>query len=194
MIRELLSRYKEKNSGLLPERILFIRDGMSESQLVELRNTEGVALREVLEETPSRRTPITLAVAIKRHHTRMFPTNPDDADRLGNCPAGTIIESGGRSGSGAHGFDFYLQAHAALIGTARPTYYKLILDENKLTVDEFQRLVAGNCSSYARSTSTVSVFTGVYYADQACARARLHLRPSTDGTHIVLPPVSPNLK
>lgn len=38
-------------------------------------------------------------------------------------------------------FDWYQQAHAGLIGTARPTHYIVLLDENGYKSDELQKLV-----------------------------------------------------
>jgi eukaryotic translation initiation factor 2C len=80
----------------------------------------------------------------------MFPENGQDADRTGNCLAGTVVEQGvshpGRceiwselnSGLTIYSiveFDFYLQSHAGLLGTSRPAHYNVLLDENEFTPD-----------------------------------------------------------
>lgn len=80
---------------------------------------------------------ITLIVVGKRHHIRysclppsqihlniffrsLFPE--EQADKSGNCPAGTVADRGI-----AHPteFDFYLQSHGGLLGTSRPAHYSV---------------------------------------------------------------------
>lgn len=54
---------------------------------------------------------ITVIVVGKRHHVRFFPQNPGDADRSGNCPAGTVVD---REVAHPTEFDFYLQVRFML--------------------------------------------------------------------------------
>lgn len=68
-----------------------------------------------------------------------------------------------------------------------------IVDENNMGADAFQRLTFNLCSSYARATTSVAVCPPVYYADQACERARLHLMDADDGK-MKLGPVHTNLR
>jgi eukaryotic translation initiation factor 2C len=70
---------------------------------------------------------ITVIVVGKRHHVRFFPANANEADRSGNCIAGTVVDS-----DIAHPveFDFYLQSHGGLLGTSRPSHYNVLHDEN----------------------------------------------------------------
>ena len=72
------------------------------------------------------------------------------------------------------GFDFYLQSHAALQGTSRPTHYYVLFDENGFNPDSLQTLSYNLCYVYARSTRAVSIVPPVYYARLACSRARFH--------------------
>ncbi len=50
-----------------------------------------------------------------------------------------------------------LVSQAVLQGTARPTRYLVLLDENKLSVDDFQRLTNNLCWNYARATKAVGL-------------------------------------
>jgi len=104
----------------------------------------------------------------------MFPQNPGDADRSGNCPSGTVIDT-----DIVHPteFDFYLQSHGGLLGTSRPCHYSILLDENQFTADSLQQLSFSLCHVYARSTRAVSLPSPVYYADIVCSRARTHYDP-----------------
>ncbi|ODN80083.1 hypothetical protein L198_07893 [Cryptococcus wingfieldii CBS 7118] len=69
--------------------------------------------------------------------------------------------------------DFYLQAHAGLQGTARPTHYVVVADENKYTADKLQGLVNTLCYSFARATRSVSMVPVAYYAHIVAEKVRL---------------------
>jgi eukaryotic translation initiation factor 2C len=73
---------------------------------------------------------ITMIIVGKRHHVRFFPKNAKDADRSGNCPAGTVVDS---EVTNPVEFDFYLQSHGGLLGTSRPAHYNVLHDENGFT-------------------------------------------------------------
>jgi len=118
--------------------------------------------------------PLTFVVVGKRHHVRMFPENGQDADRTGNCLAGTVVEQGV---SHPVEFDFYLQSHAGLLGTSRPAHYNVLLDENEFTPDALQQLTYSLCHIYARSTRSVSIPAPTYYADIVCSRSSNHYDP-----------------
>ena len=69
-------------------------------------------------------------------------------------------------------FDFYLQAHAGLQGTVKPTHYVVIYDESSLTADMVQQGVHAASYLYARATKAVSLVPPAYYADIVCEQAR----------------------
>ena len=69
-------------------------------------------------------------------------------------------------------FDFYLQAHAGLQGTVKPTHYVVIYDESALTADMVQQGVHAASYLYARATKAVSLVPPAYYADIVCEQAR----------------------
>ena len=58
----------------------------------------------------------TIVIVGKRHHTRFYPTSSEHADaKHGYNPRpGTVVDRGITM---QKGWDFYLQAHAALKGT-----------------------------------------------------------------------------
>ena len=53
---------------------------------------------------------------------RFFPQSERDADKSGNCPAGTVVD---REVAHPTEFDFYLQSHGGLLGTSRPAHYSV---------------------------------------------------------------------
>ena len=94
-------------------------------------------------------------------------------------------------------YDFYLSAHSAIQGTARPVHYHVIKDEMGVPVNEFQRMIYQLSYQYMRSTTPVSLckllsnfflsvlilqVPAVYYAHIASNRARCHeSAPSSAG-------------
>jgi len=118
-------------------------------------------------------------VVQKRHHARFFPMHEKDADTTGNCPPGTVVES---TITHPFEFDFYLQSHAGLQGTSRPTHYHVLLDENGFTPDSLQTLSYNLCYVYARCTRAVSIVPPVFYAHLVCSRARFHIIRNTDSS------------
>ena len=77
-------------------------------------------------------------------------------------------------------WDFYLQSHAAITGTARPAHYFVLLDEifektKKDPVAELERLTYNLCHLYGKATVSVSIPPPVYYADLACGRGKRYL-------------------
>ncbi|RGB28543.1 Piwi domain-containing protein [Rhizophagus diaphanus] len=173
MTKELLKTFYQ-TCGRKPERILFYRDGVSEGQFDQVLNGEIKAVRAAcMSLDESYKPSITFVVVQKRHHTRFFPLDKRDSDRTGNCLPGTVIESGITH---PYEFDFYLQSHAGLQGTSRPTHYHVLFDENTFTSDGLQALSYNLCYVYARCTRAVSLVPPVYYAHIVCRRARFHAR------------------
>jgi eukaryotic translation initiation factor 2C len=158
----------------LPSTIYYFRDGVSEGQFGMVIETEVQALKEWFRtKYPQDNVPkpkITVIVATKRHHIRLFPA-PGHGDKNDNPHPGTLVEN-----TVCHPFqwDFYLNSHSAIQGTARPVHYHVLLDENKCNPDQLQAMIYGQCYQYARSTTPVSLHPAIYYADIAAARARSH--------------------
>ncbi|KAK7020337.1 Piwi-domain-containing protein [Favolaschia claudopus] len=178
MVKEMLTKYmsyreKAENVKLpAPKRLFFYRDGVSEGQFQQVLDNELPLIKaacRALKIDPK----ITLIIVGKRHHIRLFPQDKD-ADRSGNCPAGTVVD---RDIGHPTEFDFYLQSHGGLLGTSRPAHYSVLYDENNLSADAIQSLSYALCHVYARATRSVSIPAPVYYADIVCARAKIHYDP-----------------
>ncbi|KAG8775710.1 hypothetical protein FRC12_001319 [Ceratobasidium sp. 428] len=175
MMVERLTAFKTKNN-ILPSRILFFRDGVSEGQFLTVRDDELPKMQQAFAKFPTRdgkpyAPKLTILIAGKRHHTRFFPTRDEDADK-GNCKPGTVVDRGVTS---VYDFDFFLQAHSGLQGTTRPTHYTVVHDENGFTADRLQGLTHGMAYLFARATRAVSLVPPAYYADLACERGRCYL-------------------
>ena len=192
MLKTRLNLWKTKGKHAeLPENILLYRDGVSEGQYDLVLNKELPLLREACAEAypaawTKRGLPrMTVLVVGKRHHTRFFPTVMDKDkmdEKTGNCCNGTIVD---RHVTEARNWDFYLQAHNALQGTARPAHYFIILDEIftkrpvpstfKNHADVLEDLTHNMCYLFGRATKAVSLCPPAYYADLVCERARCYL-------------------
>lgn len=169
MVIDLLKAFRAKN-GRLPQRILFYRDGVSEGQFRKVMEVEVDMLRKAFKGGYGDNPPkLTFVIVQKRHHTRFEPTNQREADRNGNCRPGTVVDTGIVV---KQEFDFFLQSHASLLGTGRPTHYRVLVDDNNFKADNFQSLTNKLCYLNARCTSSISIVTPAYYAHLICNRAR----------------------
>ncbi|GME64841.1 Argonaute/Dicer protein PAZ [Neofusicoccum parvum] len=187
-----LWRTKGKHAAL-PENILVYRDGVSEGQYPLVLSQEIPRLRAACTalypaDAQKRGLPrLTVVVVGKRHHTRFYPTKEADGDRSGNTKPGTVVDRGVTE---ARNWDFFLQAHAALQGTARPAHYHVVLDEIfrahyggtkkppppfRNTADVLEDLTLSLCYLFGRATKAVSLCPPAYYADIACERGRAYL-------------------
>ncbi|KAF9873507.1 eukaryotic translation initiation factor 2c [Colletotrichum karsti] len=162
--------HKRMNHPAPPPHIIYFRDGVSEGQYAQVLEYEIGAMKEIFKSKyPGAKQPkFTVIVATKRHHIRFFP---QQGDKNGNPLPGTLLEK-----EVCHPFwwDFYLCSHVAIQGTARPVHYTVLMDEAKMSSNDLQKMIYGQCYQYARSTTPVSLHPAIYYADLAAGRARAH--------------------
>ncbi len=192
MLMSRLNLWKTKGKHAnLPENILVYRDGVSEGQYEIVLNQELPQLRRACEQmyppadTKKGFPRISIIICGKRHKTRFYPTAEKDCDRSGNTKPGTVVDRGVTE---ARNWDFFLQAHAALQGTARPCHYYIVHDEIFRQIyakqipapfqniaDILEDLTHNMCYLFGRATKAVSLCPPAYYADLACDRARCYL-------------------
>lgn len=210
MVTERLKLWQKAHSGL-PERILYYRDGVSESQYQEVLAKEGGAIKAAWDslrrntKSASRQVKIVFIVCGKRHNARFFAkhekdtyfvnglhgakswddkvndafnADPKDTQRPnGNLKPGLIVDrviSRPKKDPKDEVFDFFLQSHAALKGTARSCHY-VVLQNDFLTTDEIQELTHAFCYNYAKATKGISQAAPAYYADRLCTRGSQYL-------------------
>ncbi|KAI7022526.1 hypothetical protein KC355_g2044 [Hortaea werneckii] len=231
MVKERLIDWAMKHRGpngrpTLPARMLFYRDGVSESQYAKMRSFEipqiqkafnwaqaylewsqaphlaGVSLDPASNPWPAMmpstqhsrdndeehfidntRIPVhfqlTYVVVGKRHNTRFYPMREEDITKIGpritnrNVKPGLVVD---QVITHPYSFDFYLQSHQAVKGTARSAHYFVLQNDMRLTLDQLQRTTHDFCYTYARATKGVSYCAPAYYADRLCDRGRCYLR------------------
>ena len=169
MVRNWFSRV---GRGQPPARVLYIRDGVSEGQYAAVLEEEVRDMKECFRKIGCKTIPkFTVVIAGKRHHIRFFP-DKGKGDRNDNPIPGTLVETGCTH---PFEFDFYLCAHSAIKGTARPIHYQCILNEGEWVSTELQSFIFEHSYQYVRSTTPVSLHPAVYYAHLAADRSRAHL-------------------
>ena len=110
MVKELLVEFYKANRGRKPTKIIFYRDGVSETQFDQVVVHEVGAIQVACMMLGKEYRPkITFIVVQKCHHTRLFCEDRWDASgRAQNVPPGTTVDSGITH---PYGFDFYLCSH-----------------------------------------------------------------------------------
>jgi len=168
MMPGLIKAWRDKNGGIKPQHVFYLRDGVAEGQFNQVLEYEVKTLRKLFKDHTGADPKFTVIIATKRHHIRFFP---EQGDKNGNPLPGTLVET-----DVTHPFhyDFYLCSHVAIQGTARPVHYNVLVDEVGMKPDDLQRMIYQQCYQYARSTTPVSLHPAVYYAHLAGARARAH--------------------
>lgn len=192
MLRSRLDLWRQKNNQTLPENILVFRDGVSEGQYATVLEVELPQLRNACKEKyPPSQTEkglprFSIVIVGKRHHTRFYPTAERDADQKSNPRNGTVVDRGITE---VQNWDFFMQAHTCIQGTARPAHYYVVVDEifrarydkrppfpNGNTADALEDLTHNMCHLFGRATRTVSLCPPAYYADLLCDRGRCYIK------------------
>jgi eukaryotic translation initiation factor 2C len=100
MAERLLTQFRNE-TRTDPEKIIYLRDGVSEGQYDQVLQLEANAIYTEAQRLvgPGRRVTLTVIIVRKRHHTSFFSTgNP-----LANIEPGTIVD---KSVTHPRGFDF----------------------------------------------------------------------------------------
>ena len=195
MLCSRLDLWKTKGGNkTLPENIMVFRDGISEGQFHRVLQLELPQIRKAITRTYGTGNAPRLFIAVcgKRHNVRFAPSASKDCDRGNNCNPGLVVDSGITE---TRVWDFYLQPHKAIQGTARSCHYTVLHDEifnNPKSVAEFGKGPTANkadllqemCNAlaytYPRATKAVSLSTPAKLADLACDRARAYLAKFID--------------
>ncbi|KAM3397998.1 protein argonaute 4-like [Capsicum galapagoense] len=163
IMREALLDFYVSSGKRKPEHIIIFRDGVSESQFNQVLNVELDQIIEACKFLDEKWNPkFVVIVAQKNHHTKFF--QPNDPN---NVPPGTIIDN---KVCHPRNYDFYLCAHAGMIGTTRPTHYHVLYDELGFSADDLQELVHNLSYVYQRSTTAISVVAPICYAHLAATQ------------------------
>ncbi|KAK7942912.1 Piwi domain-containing protein [Apiospora aurea] len=182
-----LRLWQKANNQQLPDNILIFRDGVSEGQFAQVLTNEVPQMRKACSKVyPANRKPLfTLVVSVKRHQTRFYPTDIKNMTKSRNVKNGTVVDRGVTL---ARTWDFFLVAHTALQGTARPAHYTVLLDEifepkyKAEAANMMEKVVHEMCYLFGRATKAVSICPPAYYADILCTRRRVYMSDVFDAS------------
>ena len=127
---------------------------------------------------------LTLAFIVvgKRHHTRFYAATMqqtyESRDKKvkfvnGNLRPGLLVDS---VVTAPKPFNFFLQSHAAIKGTARSAHYYVLENDTEIPNNELQNITMMLCYTFGRSTTGVSYAAPAYIADRLCERGRAYIR------------------
>ncbi|KAF5746116.1 protein argonaute 16 [Tripterygium wilfordii] len=163
IIRELLLDFYRTSQGRKPKQIIVFRDGVSESQFNQVLNIELDQIIKAYQLLGEVDVPkFTVIVAQKNHHTKLFLANGPE-----NVPPGTVVDT---KIVHPRNYDFYMCAHAGMIGTSRPAHYHVLIDEIGFSADDLQHLIHSLSYVYQRSTTAISIVAPICYAHLAAAQ------------------------
>ncbi|KAF2122669.1 Piwi domain-containing protein [Lophiotrema nucula] len=191
MMKERFQAWKDNNNGRLPKRVLFYRDGVSESQFPQCIDLEipGIvkAHTELNNKKPDPELKITFVVVTKRHHTRFYAIHKSQSYETvekrngvkqppyvnGNLKPGLLVDDYVTTPTGVN---FFLQSHCAIKGTARSAHYHVLKDGIGLGKDSLTEVTMMLCYAFGRATKGVSYVAPAYIADRLCDRGSVWLR------------------
>ncbi len=155
-VSALLDCFCKRNGGNMPRRIIVYRDGVSENQFETVLEKELAAYKDALAQRGYDENSVQIAIVMcqKRHQTRLVYQMNENREYInpcvGLCVDGSsfynqtpeqIAASSKSSGGDNVGCintpglnEFYLNSHAAVLGTSKPCKYVLIYDEIGLKV------------------------------------------------------------
>ncbi|PIA48666.1 hypothetical protein AQUCO_01400920v1 [Aquilegia coerulea] len=163
IMQELLLDFYVSSGKRKPDNVVIFRDGVSESQFNQVLNIELDQIIEACKFLDAKWSPkFTVIIAQKNHHTKFFQKGSTE-----NVPNGTVID---KQICHPRNNDFYMCAHAGMIGTTRPTHYHVLHDEIGFSADDLQELVHSLSYVYQRSTTAISIVAPVCYAHLAAAQ------------------------
>ena len=155
----------ENDNKCFPERILFLRDGISDGNFRQA-GIEIEAIRKALaDRLPGRSIPITFVVCQSQQQGfKMVPESiPDRGRPMTNVRSGTSLQCGDSS--------FYLIAQGGLKGTSKPVKHIVIINENESPVDgigltllNLENLANQMCYKYPTATKAVREVPAIKYA------------------------------
>ncbi|XP_015367176.1 PREDICTED: protein argonaute-3-like [Diuraphis noxia] len=155
---KVVIQFKAKN-GLLPEKIIIYRDGVSDGDLKQVEEIELSDLIESFKSYPGNYNPmVSLIIVQKRINTRVFQYVNE---KYSNPSPGTVIDS---TVTRRNYFDFFLVSQHVRQGTVNPTHYIVLKNGCNLSVENVQRLSYKLCHLYYNWCGTVKVPAPVQYA------------------------------
>ena len=170
MMESLFNCYYRRN-GHVPAKVIFYRDGISDSMFETSMKKEVpqiyLAFRRCFPLYPEE-LKLTFITCQKNHNVRLFPEFKY-SDQNGNALPGLVIDHEITSNTFT---DFYLQSHSTLHGTGRSCRYITLIDDNEYDLEELEVFTYSLCYLLNRCTTAIGICAPARYAHLVCFRAR----------------------
>lgn len=161
MFLKILEQYHRVEKKL-PARVIFYRDGVGQSFIERTLEQEVGGIIEAMEKKFALKRPKITVVLVTKRISDKFATRHGHP---GNPLPGTVVESGvvepGRA-------SFFMIAQKVTQGTANPTKYQVVYDENETRFEDLIRLTHNLCWGYFNWMGPVKVPAPVQYAHKNC--------------------------
>lgn len=161
MFLSILEQY-QKVEKRLPAKVLFYRDGVGQSFIERTLQSEVGSIIQAMETKYTLKRPKITVVLVTKRISDKFAT----ADQRPLNPiAGTVVESGVTELDRA---TFFMIAQKVTQGSANPTKYQVVYDENETKFEDLIRVSHNLCWSYFNWMGPVKVPAPVQYAHKCC--------------------------
>ncbi|CAI5450243.1 unnamed protein product [Caenorhabditis angaria] len=173
----LLGRFAENNRNRLPDKIVILRDGVSDSQMLETAHFELKSMQNEVkmfmrsrEISENQKEPeYTYIVVQKRHKTRFYRVSEKENTGLVNPKSGTVAD---KTVVSPYKFDFWLISQHGELATSRPVHYTVLYDNSGMTQDQVYKMCYELSFLSARCRKPISIPTPIHYAHLACEKAK----------------------
>jgi len=176
----LLNTFCQRNDGRMPRRLIIYRDGVADNQFEQVLEKELMTFKAAIMARGYSESYVQIAIIMcqKRHHARfVYQAQEHLGGDYANPCVGLCIDAKNAIQPSNHGVldtgqrdslgnvntpgvnEFYLNSHAAVLGTSKPCKYTLIYDEIGLKLGEIELFTFWITHLYCRCTRSVSYAT-----------------------------------
>eukprot|EP01116_Phalansterium_solitarium_P005791 TRINITY_DN1781_c0_g1_i2.p1 TRINITY_DN1781_c0_g1~~TRINITY_DN1781_c0_g1_i2.p1 ORF type:complete len:748 (+),score=221.50 TRINITY_DN1781_c0_g1_i2:388-2631(+) len=180
LMMKFLSSHAHANRGQLLQKLIWLRDGVADTQFDTICAGELNAIRAAFAEHPAyARAPqpkIIYVVVQKRNLSRLAAIDPATREIRGPSP-GTVLDN---TITGFKQTDFFMVAHQALQGSPRPVHCHVIANDPKVSLLDIQTMLFQLCHLHSGCTKSVSLPAPLYYAHRLALRVGQNYRSALE--------------
>ncbi|CAI5449964.1 unnamed protein product [Caenorhabditis angaria] len=175
----ILQKFAETNRNRLPDKIVILRDGISDSEMLENAHFELKSLRNEVaifmgnrENSTEKEPEYTYIVVQKRHKTRFYRVSEENLEKstgILNPKSGTVAD---KTVVSPYKFDFWLTSQHGALGTSRPGHYTVLFDNSGMTKDQVYKMCYELSFLSARCRKPISIPAPIHYAHLTCEKAK----------------------
>jgi aubergine-like protein len=162
-LRNAIRNYMSDNDNTAPRRIIIFRDGVSDSQIPIVLETEVRQIKSTLQEMHitgkiSQEPKLCFIVVNKRVNARFYG---QAGGQVSNPPVGVCIDS---DVTKENGYDFFIVTTKTNQGVVSPTHFNVVFDDTSLGCEGIQDLSYKLCYMYYNWSGPIKVPAPCMYA------------------------------